>query len=235
MIYTSGNSDQFFDCHKFLLHNFEGFLHNCFRWKRSCWLHSENVSVVFLINTDGFVVKLKFLAILDTFVAEIASVSVLNIKSFQIAVVLINMSWAALDHFFIFCVSHSFKMFCIKIDDWLCTHDTSGARRPFGMSTAHSFLSNKSEVKNLVSWKLHDQYGVFWISILVLVLNRSYVDVFRTVRLKFDIIGSHVAGRLVGWAFFVKLVSDRTFLAEICATALTMTAELIYILTSKWH
>ena len=98
------------------------------------------------------------------------------------------MSWATLDHFFVFSVSHCLEVFCIKFDDRLSAHNASGTGGPLGMSSANSFFCNKGKIENLISRELHDQNGLFWLAILIFVHDWGHIDVLRAVGLQFDII-----------------------------------------------
>jgi len=57
----------------------------------------------------------------------------------------------------------------VDLDNTFRTHDAGGNRRPLSVNTTDTFLSDTTEVKNLVTTESHNKDRVLFLALLVIV------------------------------------------------------------------
>jgi len=97
------------------------------------------------------------------------------------------------------------------------------------------FLGDAAEVDTLVLCELHNQDWVLILSVVVRVPHRHHSVGFILPRLKYDIVGGHLARLLVRWALHSEAVPDTTLRAELHACALLVHRELVHVVADDRH
>ena len=89
------------------------------------------------------------------------------------------------------------------------------------MEAANTFLSDETEIENLVATESHDENRILLLAINIDVLDRHHSSVLL-IRGQLDVVRSHVAVLLIWRALFIQAIVYRTVITEVLTLAITM-------------